>query len=776
MKALNLTFQYISDAAQFRLQLQPWLIDRDFVDNRGTIYYAVDTDVVKLYSAPQNMQKYAHVFSKDTSKTTAVIAWALGQYIFSSLIGKEPLLIIPPHHLELERVINGIAHDAAKEQEAAFESLPQIEKAILDYKKTKNPDGLIKLFRKKPLSLINYAYGLHDGYNAELDRITTLITDTRILYIDRYVDRRKGEPTTLPILQDDVKAEDYEILNELSQSWQKRLKQTKSKSRSKLRISDDAEVLARLEWINNEMQDEQKRLLLISGDPSLQRAANRYLLESGKSFADLYVRNPLVFLAAPDFLPFNAEPESKDRVRRESRIIRLGLIKSFDVFLAQYEPGRTGYTKRLQDITAIKNEEKQQEIAKAFIADEEGQKSLQRLIADWQQFVQLTGFVHGFTSEESPNIIEKIGSENFSELRQKILKKANDVWENFLKSATELGFWSTNAFETKIEKDSDHRLLPLRGIPAPRFTLEPACTYIKKLCLTLQYGPITRQEISFNDLIKKDKSGYSAFFLFSLAFGAEGRWGVSRILAKHALDIAEYLGPDQQLPRDLEPITGNEAAYLLAWAIRHSVKNVEMLEKAIYYLKEAVKRKIEAVGGDGTDIRYSSEYIAIYMTCHFFRIFKKQTFMGEVPSLEECHNRIIQLLNQLNQDRDEEEHIRKTVQKQLFVYLFCSYLLRRFKEKSHVLPEQEREVLNLLPNFQRLLESQEPPTKTCFTQPVYWAACSTLSEDTEKKKECQRETERIFQKEEIYLRRCSVMPYDEELYGFLYNLVCNPCL
>ena len=171
------------------------------------------------------------------------------------------------------------------------------------------------------------------------------------------------------------------------------------------------------------MQDEQKRLLLISGDPSLQRAANRYLLESGKSFADLYVRNPLVFLAAPDFLPFNAEPERKDRVRRESPIIRLGLIKWFDVFLAQYEPGRTGYTKQLQDIAAIKNEEKQQEIAKTFIADEEGQKSLQRLIADWQQFVQLTGFVHGFTADESPNIIEKIGSENFSELRQKILKK-----------------------------------------------------------------------------------------------------------------------------------------------------------------------------------------------------------------------------------------------------------------------------------------------------------------------------------------------------------------
>jgi len=561
----------------------------------------------------------------------------------------------------------------------------------------------------------------------------------------------------------------------LSQSWNKRLRRTKSKSKGKLLISDDAEVLARLEWINKEMQGENKRLVLISGDPSLHIAASGYPLEGGKSFADLYVRNPLVFLAAPGFLSLRPELEIRGREHYENPVVKLGIIKWFDVFLAQYKPGSTGYTKRLKDITAITNEVTQREIAKTFMTDEEGQKSLQRLIADWQQFVQLAGFVHGFTGEEKFSILEKIGDEDFGELRRKIEKKADDVWRNFLQSATEVGFWSTNAFEKKFEKEP-YRLLPLRGIPAPRFTLKPICTYIKKLCLTLQHGPITRQEISFNDLIKEDKSGYSAFFLFSLAFGAAGRWGVSRILAKHALNISDHLGPDQQLPPALEPITGNEAAYLLSWAIRHSVKNVAMLEEAIDYLEEAVQRKIKAVGGDGTDIRYRSEHIAIYMTCHFFRIFKKQTFAKEVPSLEECHNKIIRLLHQLNQDRNEEEHIRKIVKKQLFVYLFSSYILRQFKEKSHVPPQQKKEVLNLLPDFQELLESQEPPTRTCFTQPVYWAACSMLSEDIEKQRACQREAEIVFQKKEIHLRRCSVMPYDEELYAFLYNLACSPRL
>jgi len=205
LNASNLTFQYIRDAAQFRLRLEPWLIDQNFTDHGGTIYYAVDTDVVMLYSDPQKLKKYAYVFSKDTSKTSEIIAWALGKYIFFSLTGKEPLIIIPPHHLELEAVINGIACEADKEREAALEHLPQIENAILKYKETKNPDVLVSLFRKKPLALINYAYGGREGFNAGLNRITTLLADIRIQYIDRYVDRRKGEQTPLPLLQDDVK-------------------------------------------------------------------------------------------------------------------------------------------------------------------------------------------------------------------------------------------------------------------------------------------------------------------------------------------------------------------------------------------------------------------------------------------------------------------------------------------------------------------------------------------------------------------------------------------
>lgn len=774
MTSTNITFQYIRDAAYFRLQLNPWLVDQDFINNGGAIYYAVDTDVVKLYSDPQNMKKYAHVFTQDNEKTREILAWALGQLVFFALTKEKPLLVIPPHHLEIERVINGIASSAARERDEALKLLPQLEDAIQEYRKTKNPDILIKIFKHKPLALINYAFGGEEGFNAELHRITRLLTDVRLLHVDRYVDHRDNKQVSLPVLQDDVKEEDYNTLNELSKLWQKRLEQTKSKSQSKERIADDAEVLARLESINNELQEEQKRLVLISGDSSLHKASNNYSLDSRRTFADIYIRHPMVFLAAPDFLTFisSQQVQYPQKESHENRIIGLGLIKWFDVFLAQYEPNRTGYTKRLHGITIIESKEKQQEVARNYLTDDKRKRSLRGLIADWQEFVKLTGFACGVIGKNNKNILQKIGEKNLDELRQKINKKVEIVWESFLQSAAEVGFWSTNAFERRLEENSERRL-PLRGIPAPRFTLEPVSNYIKNLCLTLQHGPIINQKISFKDINKKDASGYSAFFLFSLAFGAAGRWGVSRTLAKHAYDIADRLSPEQQLAPHLEPITGNEAAYLLVWSIRHSVKNVEMLKKAIGYLDQAVKRKAAAVGGDGSDIRYSSEYIAIYMTSHFFRIFGKQTYSYEVPSLAECHNTIIKLLNQLNQNKEEEEYIRRTVKKQLFVYLFSSFLLRKFKEKEAVSEKHKKEALSFLPDFQRLLEGAEPPVKTCFTQPVYLAVCSLFFNNFETQKKCRMKAEFTLKQKEMYIKRCSVMPYDEELYEFLFNLACK---
>ena len=777
MISKNITFQYIHDAAYFRLQLDPWITDKRFRNNGGKIYYAVDTDVIKLYSDPSNHKKYARVFAQDSSNTREILAWALGNLIFYALNGTEPLLIIPPHHLEIERVINGIACNAARERDEVIAFLPQLEEAVNKYQRTKKIDPLIQFFKNKPLALINYAMGGVEGVTAELNRITTLLTDVKILHIDRYVDKRDNQDITIPLLQDDIKEEDYDILAELSKSWEQRLKKTKSKSRGKELIADDAEALARLEWINNEWKDKKKRLVIISGDQALHKAARGYIGEYRNNFADMYIRHPMSFLAAPQFLSFVSPEKSGDITgedKSKNKIIKLGLMKWFDVFLAQYEPSQEGYAEQLRKIIDTTEKNEQNKIANNYLTDKKRKDSLQNLISDWHEFINLIGFSRGFVGNDSHTMIEKIGEKNIDELRQEILEKTETVWERFLQSATEVGFWSTNAFERNVEENSIIQL-PLRGIPAPRFTLDPVCEYIKELCLTLQHGPIIKKtkDISFQDINRKDPSGYSAFFLFSLAFGAAGRWGVSRTLAKHALDIADNLSPDKQLPSDLEPITGNEASYILAWSIRHGAKNAEMLREAKGYLDQAVERIVKATGKNKSDIRYDSEYIAIYMTAHFFNIFKGQTFTQKIPSLEECHRLIISLLTLLEENTKEEEYIQRTVKKQLFVYLFSGFILRKYKNKDNVPQQQEMEVINYLTAFKELIEGVGPPVKTCFTKPVYLAACSLLADNSKKQKECQAEAKDIIKERKLYINRCSVMPYDEELYEFLFSLACK---
>jgi len=215
-----------------------------------------------------------------------------------------------------------------------------------------------------------------------------------------------------------------------------------------------------------------------------------------------------------------------DKKFHDNRIIKLGLLRWFNVFLAPYGPNHPEYIERLYEITRIVDVVQQKEITETYLTSTKIEKNLEELISDWQEFINLVGFSSGFIGREIPTIIKKIGKRGINELRQEIDKRVAATWDRFLQSATEIGYWSTSAFERKkLDRITN---LPVRGVPALRFTLDPVSNYIKELCLTLQHGPIINREISFSEIRKQDPSNYSAFVLFSLAFGAAGRWEVSR--------------------------------------------------------------------------------------------------------------------------------------------------------------------------------------------------------------------------------------------------------
>lgn len=503
--------------------------------------------------------------------------------------------------------------------------------------------------------------------------------------------------------------------------------------------------------------------MLISGAPYLHRAAAQYSWSNNQTFTDLFIRHPKVFLAAPDFC--TAEGMNGEKT---GRVLNLGILRWLDVFLARFKPGLPDYDTRLREVLGL-DERQGIELAHKFL--EKIPDGISTLKQEWKQFVDWVGVEYGLGSDREPlkKFEEMITEDGLVKARNKVEEQSSRVLHSFWAVTTVAGFWSTHDFEKQQGILDTQQELPKRGVPALRFTLEPAATRTRTLYRTLHYEDITQQTVTIDTLKGEDPSGYTGFLVYALAFGAEGRWKAAIALSELALQIVYSEASIDEILKGHEPITGNEAVYLLAWAIRHDAKTASQLHKARLYLEEAQPLKAKATGSDGTDIRYESESIALDMTYHFFRLFSREVIPKNTPTLAQCQEKALKLLRKIEKDEDEEEEeIRIIVKKQGMAYLFYALFLRQFKEKETVNEQEMREILTWLPRFKAILDCKEPRTVTCFTQPIYLVASSLYGTKT-KRKRCEQAAKNILTPEKV--RRCFMMPYDEALYGFLMDIV-----
>lgn len=83
-------------------------------------------------------------------------------------------------------------------------------------------------------------------------------------------------------------------------------------------------------------------------------------------------------------------------------------------------------------------------------------------------------------------------------------------------------------------------------------------------------------------LLDKDPSRYTCFLAYSLLFAAEGIWHVAAALAERVMEIAHHA--------DLARISGREAAYMRAVALRHGARRLEDLTEVARLIDEAERR------------------------------------------------------------------------------------------------------------------------------------------------------------------------------------------
>ncbi|KJU84664.1 hypothetical protein MBAV_003138 [Candidatus Magnetobacterium bavaricum] len=611
------------------------------------------------------------------------------------------------------------------------------------YQRTKNLNYLASLFKNKALDLLLLAFGGGKGPLAEMSRITKLLKEPRILHFDCYAEDRIEGEWALPLPND---KSDNDTIEELTEAWSTRLRETKSKSRAYSLILDDAKVIARLEWMNNKMAKTGERIVLISGDSALHKAATGYSIDLKHTFADRYIREPKVFMASPKFLITNRQTDANT-----------DLIGWLDVFLASHNIDSNDYINSYKEIM----NEDEDKLLQEFIG--KTPDCIDNLKRDWKELVDLTAIEYSFNSNEEQfyKLLKTLKKEGLAKVKEMFDSMTSKVWLDFWKVATVTGLESTKALEAH---NPSKQALPLRGVPA--LCLSVNKDRVDYLCSTLRYQEVIDKKTSFDDMLKEDPSGYSAFLIHALAFGAKGRWNVSSILSRYAIDIANDKVRRKKIPDGHEPITGNEACYLLARSTRYTIKTSNKLSEIKEYMKEAKKRKLEATGKE-FDLRYESELIGIDMTYHLFRIFAEEKIPDTVPGLSECQNKIIKLLEN-PEVKKKKDIICVTIQKQLIVYLFYALLLRQEMDKE---PSIEQETLDIalrwLPEFDSILDydSKEYYTLTCFTHPIYLAAKRYY---TPKEQISQKVPDSISRDK---IKDYYVMPYDKAFYGFLPDII-----
>ena len=87
-------------------------------------------------------------------------------------------------------------------------------------------------------------------------------------------------------------------MNQLTDDWLETLKKTKDPKTSEDKVEDDAQALARLQWMNEKIDSKRFRIVFITGSKAISEAeAERPGETESKNFRDRYIRNPRAFMA-----------------------------------------------------------------------------------------------------------------------------------------------------------------------------------------------------------------------------------------------------------------------------------------------------------------------------------------------------------------------------------------------------------------------------------------------------------------------------------------------
>lgn len=758
--------QYFRAAAEQRRLLEPRRDDRYRTEiGKKTVLHAVDVDVVKLFTDPfevavRNERRhygYGEVFPDEGKDNAIGVGRVLAHFIFYQLGGKyppPPLLLLPPIDQELREVFRGVMRDAMLEGNKAREQVAEVQKLSAQLENIEDRDEQVSLLVEAAPDLFRFLAGTR-GMCAEMERFSRLVGNKRIAPLDQALDQHLGSiDTWQQAFQPPTNLADRIQFVARSRFWfDEIMKKPRAKSAS--RVQDDALMLTRLEWINKQLPDN-VRLVLITGDQTIHEAAQAYIPENKKlCFADLWLRHPRSYLAEPEVL----SPETQaGKIEAET-----DFIKWLDTFLGKLELSGSDYRGALGKLLADPLEELE---GKALNVLNSHPKVLEEFKQRWSTYTRVALLNHKFVGTSEP--ANSGGNEQVAQLAAKTLghlevveqvldNEISEKWVAVFNSAIEAGF----LFVRQEGKRS-------RNPPVLYFeSLPQARKFVRKVLEADTQNEITDFVKDVNELRIEEKSEYTYTLAFGMLFAAQGSWSVAAILAERALDLVKKV-------QDGSLITGREAHYLQAVARRHKIRKLADLEKIAISLNNAQacldeERQTRQQHLDG-DYRFASERVALNVTYRLFERFSNKSIQDDVPTLDQIEISIKGLIEK-NADRwlqsndEPKKWVARNVERKLLVNLFMVSLLHA--DGTQPFPEALRTYFKL---FKQSVEcNQNPIPKTFYVESLYLVYQWWQENDALEKKKLRKMIQNYLADNQIQEK--SIMPYDIARFTYLRSFV-----
>jgi hypothetical protein len=698
MSTFKREIDHLKNAARLLLDVDGWLLDCAFRETGGRLYYAVDTDVINMFLSPRGLSRYADVFER-RDENSILLAWLLANFLFldsGPLSEQRPFLLISPHDEELQRIADALHRRLASlstyvdvEMDGVVQSLRElVDKTGQSSDLLSSVDGLATWLGNEAAHLVEVFQQRRQGPEMELKRLADLARAGAFMPMDAVIVPESSCPLPRPDIVGNL-TDACRFLTTKAE-WRERLQKYKGAKKPGYAVDRDAEVLARMDWVNREL-DGRVKLVLITGSRDIFMAAADH---PDGGYSARYLRHPRSFLGLRDaFAVARGDSESvkadlvvlewlnlffpdavklaTDSQDRRSQVNRKHLEHLIHFETDKLEPYWREMLERLRTVTKC--------------------TSLDDYVREWGRHVRTvavarsiypTLFPKDSTAAESIAhlLFNKIhamgGAEGKEDLYEAVYCDSVQTLSQLYSAPAWIGLWATK----------NSRLEGVKGIPALRFDEDAAAQrYSDKLLDSISVGGsmIDLVEV-YRELEQLDPTNYLAHVIHALAYAAKGHWYATSSLCRAAVAVRDCV------PRGKRGIRlGREASYLAAVASRRTALNVRDLSDAAKWLDQARSRDEDRA----PDCRFDSEQLAIEATRYAFAYFCNGSEINAEAMYATCR-RLLDLIGSVTRE-ESDKRVKPWVLRQCLTNFYSTRILILDARLSDVFAVAEDEARSL---------------------------------------------------------------------------------